>query len=267
MNAVKKGAPLVKKILLSVAGYDPTSGAGVLLDVNVFRFLDFMGMAILTAVTSQNTKVVNKIHSLPPEFLWSQYQSIKEDVSLSGIKVGMVASKENIQVVARILSQHSRIPRVIDPVFKSSSGQWLIDKDVLSSYIQAIKGKATLLTPNLEEAALISRNRVSTADEMKEAAEKIYEITRIPCLVKGGHLPKQKIDFLFDGKEFFALEKEEIRTRVHGTGCFFSSSLLAYLVKGNPLDKAFFLASKLTQRAIRKAQAIGKGQHIINLPL
>ena len=226
MNVVKKDAPVVKKILLSVAGYDPTSGAGVLLDVNVFRFLDFMGMAILTAVTSQNTKAVNEIHSLPPEFLWSQYRSIKEDVSLSGIKVGMVASKENMQAVARILSQHSSVPRVIDPVFKSSSGQWLIDKDAISSYIQAIKGKATLLTPNLEEAALISRNRVRTVDEMKEAAEKIYETTRIPCLVKGGHLPKQKIDFLFDGKEFFALEKEEVRKKVHGTGCFFSSRLL-----------------------------------------
>jgi hydroxymethylpyrimidine kinase/phosphomethylpyrimidine kinase len=257
---------VVKKILLSVAGYDPTSGAGVLLDVNVFRFLDFMGMAILTSVTSQNTKAVNEIHSLPPEFLWSQYQSVKEDFALSGIKVGMVASKENIQVVARILSQHSSIPRVIDPVFKSSSGQWLTDRDALSTYIRAIKGKATLLTPNLEEAALISRDSVRTADEMKEAAEKIYQLTRIPCLVKGGHLPEQKIDILFDGKDFYALENKEVRKRVHGTGCFFSSSLLAYLVKGNPLDRAFFLASKLTHRAIREAVAIDKGQHIISFP-
>ena len=257
----------MKKILLSIAGYDPTSGAGVLLDLNVFRFLDFIGMAILTSVTSQNTKGINEIYSLPHEFLWSQHQSLSDDVSLSGIKVGMVASEENIQVIARILSHHLQIPRVIDPVFKSSSGQWLFDKDAISSYTQAIKGKATLLTPNLEEAALISGNRVRTADEMKRAAEKIYEITRIPCLIKGGHLSKQKIDLLFDGKKSFALEKEEIKKRVHGTGCFLSSSLLAYLVRGNPLEKAFLLASKLTQRAIRKAVAIGEGQHIINFPL
>ena len=151
-----------KKILLSVAGHDPTSGAGVSLDLRVFQLLGFQGMAALTSITAQNTKGVRKVHCLPPDLLWDQYQALSDDVSFSGIKVGMVGCGKNIEVIKRILAGNQDIHRVVDPVFKSSSGAWLLEKDSIPDYISKIKGKASLLTPNLEEAGMISEIKSKT---------------------------------------------------------------------------------------------------------
>jgi hydroxymethylpyrimidine/phosphomethylpyrimidine kinase len=136
----------LKKILLSVAGHDPTSGAGVSLDLKVFQLLGFQGMAVLTSITSQNTKGVRKVHCLSPELIWDQYKILCEDVSFSGIKVGMVGCEKNIEVIKRILDDNPDIQKVVDPVFKSSSGAWLLEKDSIPNYISEIKGKASLLT-------------------------------------------------------------------------------------------------------------------------
>jgi len=257
----------MKKVLLSIAGYDPTSGAGIILDLKVFQHLDFEGMAILTSVTSQNTIHVKKFHCIPSDFLWDQYKCLCEDVNFSGIKVGMVGCRNNIPIIERILSDNPDIPKVIDPVFKSSSGIWLLEKKAVSIYIKKIIGKASLLTPNLEEAALISGRKVENLSDMKEAAERIYSLTRVPCMIKGGHLPNQASDLLFDGTIFHLLKKEKITKKVHGTGCFFSSSLLGYLAKGKSLKKACSLASRLTFNAIKNAVSIGHGQAIITFPI
>lgn len=264
MKKVDRGDPMGKKILLSVAGYDPTSGAGILLDLKVFHSLGFQGMALLTSVTSQNTRRVKSIHPLSPPLLWDQYKTLHEDISFSGIKVGMVGSIKNMAFISRILSNHPKIPKVVDPVFRSSSGKWLLEKESIASYVDHIKGRASLLTPNTEEASLISGITISTADGMKEAAERIYKITQIPCLIKGGHLAGKKSDVLFDGKNFHVLVRKKIKKRVHGTGCFLSSSLLAFLAKGNSLKKAFFLAEELTHDAIARAIKIGSGQQILD---
>ncbi len=264
---MKKELIFLRKILLSIAGYDPTSGAGVLLDLKAFEHLGFQGMAILTSLTSQNTRTVKEVHCLSPDFLQNQYQTLCYDISFSGIKVGMVGSQKNIQVIAAILSNNPKIPKVIDPVFKSSSGTWLFEKEAIPSYISKIRGKASLFTPNMEEASMISGIKMNTPEDMKEAAEQIYKLSYIPCLIKGGDLPNQKLDLLFDGKKYHFFKKEKIEKKVHGTGCFLSSSLLAYLVKGNPLEKACSLASQLTHKAIKAATQIGQGQHIIHFSI
>lgn len=256
----------MKKILLSLAGYDPTSGAGVSLDLKVFQHLGFQGMAVLTSTTSQNSRTVKEIHCLPPEFLWNQYQTLCQDFSFSGIKVGMIGCQKNIEVIEKILAADPKIPKVIDPVFKSSSGVWLLEKEAISIYLSKIKGKASLLTPNIEEASMLSKVRVKSYQDMKEAAEKIYAQSKIPCLIKGGHLPEQKLDLLYDGQKFYSFKKEKIEKSVHGTGCFLSSSLLAYLAEGNSLEKACFLASYLTHKAIKNAVRIDGRQHFINFP-
>ena len=257
----------MKKILLSVAGYDPTSGAGVLLDLRVFEQLDFQGVALLTSVTAQNTQSVEKTHHLPPDFLWNQYVTLREDVSFSGIKVGMVGSKENIPVVARILSDSPDIPKVIDPVFKSSSGHWLIDREAIPLYLSEIKGKASVLTPNLEEAGMISEMPVINPEDMEEAARIIYKLTRMPCLIKGGHLLSQKVDLLFDGESAHLYKEEKLDKKVHGCGCFLSSSLLAYLTRGHPLEEAFVLGARLTHKAIKASLQVGRGQNLIEFPV
>ena len=254
-----------KKILLSVAGYDPTSGAGVSIDLKVFQLLGFQGMAALTSITSQNTKGVSKVHCLPPDLLWNQYQALVEDVSFSGIKIGMVGCGKNIEVIKRILADNPNIPKVVDPVFKSSSGAWLLERDSIPGYISEIKGQASLLTPNLEEASMISGIKIKNTEDMEKAAKSIFSISSIPCFIKGGHFPKQMVNLLYDGKEFHFIKKEKINKKVHGTGCFLSSSLLGYMVKRNSIEKACLLATQLTHKAIKNAIKIGQGQHIISI--
>jgi hydroxymethylpyrimidine/phosphomethylpyrimidine kinase len=253
-----------KKILLSIAGYDPTSGAGVSLDLKVFQLLGFQGMAALTSITAQNTKGVRKVHCLPSDLLWNQYKTLGEDVSFSGIKVGMVGCGKNIKIIKRILADNPNIKKVVDPVFKSSSGAWLLEKDSIPDYISEIKGKASLLTPNLEEAGMISGIKIKNTEDMKKAAKSIFALSNIPCFIKGGYFPRQMVNLLYDGKEFHFYKKEKIKKKVHGTGCFLSSSLLGYMAKGNSLEKACLLATQLTHKVIKNAVKIGRGQSVIS---
>lgn len=256
----------MKKILLSAAGFDPSSGAGVLLDLNVFGQLGFQGMAVLTSITAQNTQLVNRIHGLSPRLVWEQYKTIKEDVSFSGIKVGMVGSKENISVIRKILAENQEIPKVIDPVFRASSGAWLLERKSIPSFVAAIHAKAALVTPNLEEAELITRARVRNIEDMKEAAKQIYQLARIPCLIKGGHLEKRAINVLYDGRKLHFYDHQKLKKIVHGTGCFLSSAVLCFLAKGFSLQRACLRATELTHQAIKKSIPIGHGQHLFSFP-
>ncbi len=252
-----------KKILLSVAGYDPTSGAGITLDLKVFEKYGYHGMGIPTSLTSQNTQTVKKVHCPPPSFVSAQYRHLSTDVAISGIKIGMIGCAENIRVVVKILSDNPNIPKVIDPVFKSSGGNWLIKKNSIPLYMDKIKGKASLLTPNLAEAEWISCHKIGTVADMQISAKKIFDLTLIPCLIKGGHLPDQNTDILFDGKKFIRFKNQQLKKNVHGTGCFLSSAILCHLVNGSPLDQAVLLAGKATHDAIKIALKMGEGQLII----
>jgi len=237
------------------------------MDLKVFQHFNFQGMGVLTSLTIQNTKEVKKVYCNPSDRLWAQYKTLEADVSFSGIKVGMIGCKDNIQVVSKILSKNKDIPRVVDPVFRSSSGIWLLEREAIPSYITEIGGKATLLTPNIEEAKLISGIRISSLEDMKKAAKNIYLRTNIPCFIKGGHFKSAVVDLLYDGRELHYFENKKIKKKVHGTGCFLSSSLLSFLAKGNPLEKACLLATQLAHQAIKKAIRLGHGQYIISFPL
>ena len=254
----------MKNILLSVAGYDPTSGAGVSLDLKVFELLGFRGMAVLTSLTSQNTECVKKIHCIPPEFLEDQYETLKVDVSISGIKVGMVGCGKNIPVIKKILTDHPDVPKIVDPVFKSTSGTWLVERESIPDYISDIKGNISLLTPNIEEASLISGREIRAEEDMKKAAEKIYSLTSAPCLVTGGNFQKKSVNLLYDGKTFYFFKKVKLTKKVHGTGCFLSSSLLVFLCQGETIKTACRKAIDLTHHKIESSVRIGQGQKLFS---
>lgn len=254
-----------KKILLSIAGYDPSAGAGALLDVAVFRHFGFAGAAILTAVTAQNTRRVEELCCLPARFLGHQHRSLVKDLAISGIKIGMIGCRENIPALERILARHTRIPVVADPVFRSSSGRWLLERKAVSDMVSALRGKLSLLTPNLDEAELLSRCKVRDLDGMKDAAARIFDLIGSPCLVKGGHLKGKVVDTLFDGRRFYFYRAEKIHRDVHGTGCYLSSTILCYLVKGRSLSEACALASAQTRRAIRRSVRLGKGRAVLSV--
>jgi hydroxymethylpyrimidine kinase/phosphomethylpyrimidine kinase len=251
---------ILTKVLLSIAGYDPSGGAGILLDIAVFRRFGFPGAGLLTAVTAQNSRTVAAVRCLAGPFLYRQYETLLQDVDLSGIKVGMLGGPGNIAMLDRILANHEGLPVVVDPVFRSSSGRWLLDKRAVRSYLDRIKGRITLLTPNLDEASLIFGHRLKKPEDMKVAARWIVDLIAAPCLIKGGHLAGKAVDVLYDGRRFFLFPHRRIRKEVHGTGCFLSSSLLCYLVMKKPLVEACSLASEFTQAAMKKAVRLGKGR-------
>jgi hydroxymethylpyrimidine/phosphomethylpyrimidine kinase len=252
-----------RKVLLSIAGYDPSAGAGALLDVAVFRRFGFAGTAILTAVTAQNTQRVEELRCLPARFLGRQYRALTKDLAVAGIKVGMIGCQENIPALERILARHIHIPIVADPVFRSSSGRWLLERKAVSDLALALRGRLSLLTPNLDEAELLSRRKVKDLDGMKEAAARIFDLIGSPCLVKGGHLKGKVVDTLFDGRRFYFYRAEKIHRDVHGTGCYLSSTILCHLVKGCSLVEACALASAATRRAIRRSVRLGKGRAVL----
>jgi hydroxymethylpyrimidine kinase/phosphomethylpyrimidine kinase len=257
--------PERKNPLLSLAGFDPSGGAGALLDVRVFERLGFRGWAALTAVTIQNPRRVSGVVPLPARTLAAQYRALLEAGRPAGIKVGMLATSANLEAAARILGQNGRIPRVVDPVFQSSSGASLLDGLGISRFLAVLGGKATLVTPNLEEASILSKREIRTLEDMKAAARAIHDSGRMACLVTGGHLKGGPADVLFDGAGYAVFEHPRIGKNVHGTGCFLSSAVLGYLAGGRDLKTACRLAIGLTARAIGMAVPDGRGRFIFDL--
>ena len=234
------------------------------MDLMVFRRMGCHGAGILTSVTAQNTKGINRIQCLHPDLVWSQYKTLIEDISCAGIKIGMLGCIENLEVVRKILSENPQIPRVVDPVFKSSSGAWLLEKEHIHRYLSKITEKAALITPNTDEAFMLTGIKIKELTDMKNAAEYIYTYSHIPCLIKGGNFNSCSNDLFYDGKKFHHFQNKKIKKRVHGTGCFLSSSILGFLAKKKSLEKACFLAIQTTHQAIEKAFPLGSGQYVIS---
>ena len=177
----------------------------------------------------------------------------------------MLGCPEHIQTVSFILESVPEIPVVVDPVLRSSSGLWLLEKSAVETYLTALAGRIRLITPNLEEASWITGRTVAGLQEMRNAARKIYQKYAMPSLIKGGHLSGQATDLLYDGKSFHVFKKDKIKGHVHGTGCYFSSSVLCFLVQGMALNEACRLAGKETKQAIQGAVQVGKGQKLMLL--
>jgi hydroxymethylpyrimidine/phosphomethylpyrimidine kinase len=255
------------RTLLSIAGYDPSGGAGVGLDIRVFSHLGFRGAGILTSVTAQNAAEMKKTFHLPPGMVRSQYEALAGGARFGGIKTGMTGTLENLAAAARILAANPSIPRVVDPVFKSSSGAVLLEKRAVPRFLELIKARASLITPNLDEASALTSLRIRTVEDMKEAARRIHRSGLVPCLVKGGHLHGEAVDVLFDGRAFAVFHHERLDKRVHGTGCFLSAAILGYLAGGRDLDEACRRAISLTVQAIRNAAPAGKGRAAFSFPL
>lgn len=253
----------MNRTLLSIAGYDPSGGAGALLDVQVFEALGFHGAAVLTALTIQNTVAVRRVVPIPARTVSEQYRALAGDMKLSGIKVGMLGSRTIVPVLARILAANAGIPRVVDPVLRASSGALLFEERGISAFLRAVRSRASLLTPNIDEAAILSGRPVRTPKDMTEAAKAIYERTEVPCLVKGGHLQKSAVNILFDGRRTAVFGHEKLARDVHGTGCFLSSAILGHLARGRSLEKACGLAAEMVHTAILESIRPGKGRRLL----
>jgi hydroxymethylpyrimidine/phosphomethylpyrimidine kinase len=256
----------MKKTLLSIAGFDPSGGAGVLADLRVFRELGFHGAAALTALTVQNTSEVKAVEAVRPALLTAQVEAADEDLVIAGIKVGMAATAANLRAAARLCAARPDIPRVVDPVFHASAGPALLERSGRAAFVSAFRGRATVITPNLDEAGILTGTRISTLEGMIEAAREISRSMDVPCLVKGGHLAGEAVDVLFDGRKTFLYGRPRLRRDVHGTGCVFSAALTASLAQGNALDAAVRRAADFTHKAIAGSVRVGRGRRVYSPP-
>lgn len=253
------------KNLVSIAGWDPSAGAGALLDLRVFERLGQRGFGVLTAVTAQSPSRVAAVFPVTARAVAGQFQALAESLEIGGIKVGMLGTAANLRAAAAILGRYEGLPRVIDPILKSSSGAPLLERKAWPRFLEAVEGRASLITPNLDEASALSGLPVPDEAGMRRAAEKIHLRSGLPCLVKGGHLQGQPRDILFDGREFSVFAHERLPRKVHGTGCYLSSSILCYLAEGRPLKEACGLAIVRVGRAIRSAVPAGPDVWVFDL--
>ncbi len=251
-------------VVLSIAGYDPSSGAGITADLKTFAAHNCYGVAALTALTVQNTQGVSAVHPLDASVLKQSVLSLLADGNVRGIKIGMLANKANAEVVCEILDQTGALPSVLDPVYQSGTGVNLVDAAGLEVVRVQLLKRVTVVTPNLLEAAALTGLTVTNVESMKEAARKLMEMGARAVVVTGGHLEKA-IDVFTDGAELEAFVGDRVKpNNTHGTGCTFSSAIAANLALGRQLRDAVVLAKAFVTEAIRKAYPIGPGRVPLN---
>jgi hydroxymethylpyrimidine/phosphomethylpyrimidine kinase len=248
--------------VLSIAGSDSGGGAGIQADLKTFSALGVFGMTAITAVTVQNTKGVSGFEALSPDTVGEQIRAVATDIGVDAAKTGMLAAAGIVEAAAEAIAE-TRIPNlVVDPVFLSKHGHALLPEDAIDALRSRILPLATLVTPNLPEAAALAGFRVDSRDRMRDAAEAILAMGAGAALVKGGHLEGSDgaDDLLFDGRELRWLEGERIDTpNTHGTGCVLSASIAAYLARGDDLARAAERGKAFVTEAIRHALTLGQG--------
>jgi hydroxymethylpyrimidine/phosphomethylpyrimidine kinase len=253
--------------VLSIAGFDPSGGAGVLADLKTFAAMGCYGAAAITSITSQNTIAVYGAYDQPVGVVRAQLEPLISDLDFSALKTGMLPTGEIIELVAETIECHSLSNVVVDPVMRSSSGYELIDPEVTYMMIERLLPLADLITPNLAEAERLTGLEVKDLDGMKHAARKIREITRTKrrgargaVLIKGGHLKDEAADLLDDGKEVRVFRSPRIESRNnHGTGCTLSSAIAALLAQGYEITESIARAKRYLEGAMREAPNIGQG--------
>lgn len=257
------------KNVLSIGGSDPSGGAGIQADLKTFAANGVYGMAIITALTAQNTRGVAAIHCPDAGFVEEQINCLFEDIQPDAVKIGMLANAATIHRVATRLKHYQARNIIIDPVMLASSGQRLLDPDALESLLQELLPIATLCTPNLEEAVTLlhsgsnSANLPRTRDEMLDIARQLSALTQCPILLKGGHLPgNQCPDVLIDSADSSHwFNSQRIATpNLHGTGCTLSAAIAAHLAQcSDDLTESVARAKVYLSSALASADELSVG--------
>jgi hydroxymethylpyrimidine/phosphomethylpyrimidine kinase len=247
-------------ILLTIAGFDPSCGAGVAADLKTIAAHGCYGIAAITSLTVQNTQKVEAVHNTPSAELREQLEVLAADCEIAAVKVGMLGNRGNAVVVAEFLDAHKFVHVVHDPVMKSSSGSELLDTGGINYIVAELLKRSSVITPNVPEAEILTGMTIKDVADMEAAARKIVEMGARAAIVKGGHMEKAT-DVLFDGTEVHLLSGDRVKIEnTHGTGCTFASAITAQLAAGRSLIEAITLAKAYVVKAMEKAYAVGKGR-------
>jgi hydroxymethylpyrimidine/phosphomethylpyrimidine kinase len=245
---------------LTIAGSDSGGGAGIQADLKTFAAHGVYGTSAITAVTAQNTLGVFGVTALPPEMVVAQIDAVASDLRPAAIKIGMLADPSVVRAVASALRRHALSPVVLDPVMVAKGGDRLLTDDAVGALRDVLLPLATVVTPNLPEAEVLTGLRASTPEEMLVIAKRLVEMGARSALVKGGHLDGDAVDVWTDGREQLRLSSPRIETRhTHGTGCTLSSAIAANLALGRALPDAIRAAKAYVSGAITHAPGLGAG--------
>ncbi|HEX2025824.1 MAG TPA: bifunctional hydroxymethylpyrimidine kinase/phosphomethylpyrimidine kinase [Actinomycetota bacterium] len=252
---------------LTIAGSDSGGGAGIQADLKTFHALGVWGMSAVTAVTVQNTKGVSGYEALSPTVVGDQVRAVVGDIGVDAAKTGMLASAAIIDAVAEAVGETGVPNLVVDPVSVSKHGHPLLDEDAADALRTRIVPLATLVTPNLPEAALLTGRPVRTEEDMERAGQALLELGAAAALVKGGHLEgsDRAVDLLVTAEGVEPIAAERIETpHTHGTGCVLSSAIAAHLALGAGLVDAVRAGKVFVTEAIRTHLEIGEGIGPVN---
>jgi len=247
------------KYVLTIAGSDSCGGAGIQADIKTISGLGAHPLTVITALTAQNSLGIDAVHEIPATFISQQIETTVGDVFPDAAKIGMLSSGKAIRAVAKMIKRYE-LPRVVvDPVLRASTGKSLLVPEAVSLLKEILLPLSRVVTPNLDEAEMLTGKRVRNLKEMEEAAKRIKSLGP-DVVVTGGHLKGECVDLLYDGRAVYHFSGAKIDTEhVHGTGCVFSSALATFLALEGNVIKATGLAHDFTRQAIERGYPCGKG--------
>jgi hydroxymethylpyrimidine kinase/phosphomethylpyrimidine kinase len=247
-------------ILLAIGGFDPSCGGGVGADLKTFAAYGCYGVAAITSLTVQNTQGVEAVHNTPSAELREQLEVLTKDCDIAAVKIGMLGNRGNAVVVAEFLDANKFAHVVQDPVMRSSSDSELLDATGIKYLATELLKRCSVITPNIQEAEILSGLAIKDVGDMEVAARKLVEMGAHAVILKGGHMEKA-VDVLLDGNELHLLSGDRVKLEhTQGTGCTFASAIAAQLAAGRSLLEATTLAKAYVMKAIERAYPVGKGR-------
>jgi len=255
---------LSEPVMMTIAGFDPTGGAGVAADLKTFAAHGCYGVAAITAVTVPSPNGLDDVHPMESDLCEACIRSLLRNISIRAVKIGMLATRANAQIVLEVLEANPSLPAVLDPIVRSPGGQNLIDPPGLELVRDRLLRQVAVITPNLPDASALTGLKVENLESMKDAAHKLVEMGARAVVVTGGHL-ERPIDVFIDGSHQQTFAGDRVKPEnIYGAGCTFSSALAADLGQGRQLAEAVVLAKAYVTGAIKKAYAVGTGRTPLN---
>jgi len=254
----------MRPVALTIAGSDPSGGAGIQADLKTFHQFGVYGEAVLTLLTVQNTTRLERVECLAPEFVLAQLRAVLADIPPAAAKTGALGNAGIIEAIADIAASF-RFPLVVDPVMISKHGTALVSADARTAIGTRLIPRAALITPNLAEAAALTGVEIRDGHGMRDAARRLRDMGARSILVKGGHLAGAATDILLDGEDWYEFPAPRIATvHTHGTGCAFSAAITAELAAGAAIPNAVARAKTFIWEAIRSNPGLGHGSGPVN---
>jgi hydroxymethylpyrimidine/phosphomethylpyrimidine kinase len=251
-------------VALTIAGSDPSGGAGIQADLKTFHQSGVYGEAVITLITVQNTAGVGRVECLDPRLVWEQIEAVFDDIPPGAVKTGALGTRAIVEAVAAA-AREWKCPLVVDPVMISKHDARLLPPDAAETLRLSLLPLAALITPNLEEARALAGIGVNDLEQMREAARRIAGMGAHAVLIKGGHLKGDAADLLFADGEFHCFTAPRVHTpHTHGTGCTYSAAITALLARGVALPEAVGRAKAFIDEAIRTNPGLGRGCGPVN---